>query len=229
MRGSEKFKGLKNAARFEFGYEKSKNKVYNLMLSWRSDYYPKNNIHSFIILEYQNEYQSNYDKKNVIVNKGFGHLRITKYLIPKLGFEFFSQLGFNDFLMINKRTLIGSGIRIKLFDTESIYIFSGSGFMHEDESYDFENQINKSTIRSTSYSTLDLKIINNVYLKSTIYFQPSFNDFKDFRMLIDNNLNVKLSKNFIMGLVIKFRFDNEPHGDLGKSYIQINNGFELNF
>ena len=105
LREKNSKKEFRSKVKFDFGYEKSTDEIFDILFTLRSDYHIPENFHSFLIINYQNGFKSEQNEKNIILNKGFGHLRITKQIFPSLNIEFFSQVGFNDFLSIKERKL----------------------------------------------------------------------------------------------------------------------------
>ena len=95
-----------------------------------------------LILNYENGYEKEKGAvKNTIVIKGFGHLRVTKSLTEKYFIEGFTQYGFNDFLDLENRFLVGTGLRIKLNENDRMTTFLGVGAMQENEKYGLEKKI----------------------------------------------------------------------------------------
>ena len=229
MRSEKSKLDFTNTVKLNFGYELSKEEIFNLMLAGRSDYFGKNNFHIFLISNYQNGYKSINNNKEIINNKGFSHFRITKNIFPKLSFEFFLQKGFNDFILIKDRKLIGTGIRTQLVNKNKIKSFIGNGLMQEAEEYDINSSKKAMLIRSTNYSTLNFFLNDDVSMNNIIYYQPSIKNIKDYRILLDNEINFRINDTFSINTVINYRFDNRPHENSVKSYFQISNGFELNF
>ncbi|MDC0480033.1 DUF481 domain-containing protein [Candidatus Marinimicrobia bacterium] len=229
MRETNPKKEFRNKAKFDFGYEKSKDEIFDILFTLRSDYYIPGNLHSFLILSYQNGFKSEQDEKNIIINKGFGHLRITKQIFSNLDIEFFSQVGFNDFLSIKERKLYGTGLRATILEKNNVLSFIGTGMMKEREVYDINDISNQLLNRLTNYLTIDIDFNDDISFKNISYYQPSIINGNDFRFLLDNEIRFKINNKSSINMTINFRFDNEPHGDLVKSYFQINNGFELVF
>ena len=229
MRDENVEKKFSNNLKLDFGYETSQDEVFDLLLTGSSIFFLQNNLHAFLIINYQNAFTSNNKQKDIILNRGFGHLRFTKRIIPNVDIELFFQAGFNDFILIKDRKLFGSGIRKKIVQKESIKSFLGIGFMQEIEIYDLKQNFEERLLRQTSYSTILYQISEDIYLNNILYFQPSIKDINDFRLLLENKLQFKINNIFRININMNYRFDNDPHGDSKKSYFQINNGFELDF
>ena len=159
MRDENVEKIFTNKLKLDFGYQTSKDEIFDLWLTGSSNFYIQDNLHTFLILNYQNGFISNNDQKEIILNRGFGHLRFTKRIIPELDIELFFQAGFNDFILIKDRKLFGSGVRKNIIKKETIKSFLGIGFMQEREVYDLKQNSEKNLLRQTSYSTILYQII----------------------------------------------------------------------
>ena len=229
MRDENVEKIFTNKLKLDFGYQTSQDEIFDLWLTGSSNFYLEDNLHAFLILNYQNGFISNNDQKEIILNRGFGHLRFTKKIIPDLDIELFFQAGFNDFILIKDRKLFGSGVRKNIIKKETIKSFLGIGFMQEREVYDLKQNSEENLLRQTSYSTILYQISDDIYINNILYFQPSIRSMNDFRLLSENELQFKINNVFRVNININYRFDNEPHGDSKKSYFQINNGFEFDF
>ena len=230
MRGEKVNDGILNKLVVEFGFEKSKKEVLDAAAKYRADYFHSSGLHSFLILDFENGYEKKPDNdRNQIVKKGFGHLRITKNIASDIFIEIFSQIGFNDFLAMKDRKLAGTGFRYKMLAGDNINSFVGIGVMQEKEIYDLEDEPNKNLLRSTNYINWKIKITEAAILNSTAYYQFATSQLNDFRLLYDGMLEFKLGKDFSFTVELNYRYDNDPHGYLGKSYFEINNGIQFNF
>ena len=219
-----------NKVNVDFGIEKADAKVIELAAAYRLDYFNPTGLHVFLILNYENGYKQEKGlEKNQVVNKGFGHLRMTKMISSKLFFEVFTQFGFNDFLLMKDRKLAGSGLRYKMVSNDRMNTFLGIGLMQENEIYDMVNEPEKKLLRSTNYLRWNINITENTQLYNTVYYQFSFSDINDYRLLYDGSINFSVNENLSFFIELNYRYDNDPHGNMGKSYIQLNNGIEFTF
>jgi hypothetical protein len=147
----------------------------------------------------------------------------------KLFFEVFTQFGFNDFLLMKDRKLAGSGLRYKMVSNDRMNTFLGIGLMQENEIYDIVNEPEKKLLRSTNYLSWNINIAKNAQLYNTVYYQFSFSDINDYRLLYDGSINFSVNESLSFVIELNYRYDNDPHGVMGKSYIQLNNGIEFTF
>ena len=167
--------------------------------------------------------------KNIITKKGFIHLRTTKNILKNYQMEVFTQYEFNEFLLLIDRYLLGAGLRIGFNNNKLSTIYLGVGLMIENETYDLDEENEKSLLRSTNYIKNNIALSANIELNNTAYFQIASDDFNDYRILYDGGLDFHVNESFAFTIELNYRYDNDPHGDLGRSYIQISNGMSFNF
>jgi len=230
MRSENVTDGFINKVNVDFGIEKADAEVIELAAAYRVDYFNPTGLHIFFILNYENGYEQKKGlDKNQVVNKGFGHLRMTKMISSKLFFEIFTQFGFNDFLLMKDRKLAGSGLRYKMVSNDRMNTFLGIGLMQENEIYDMVNEPEKKLLRSTNYLRWNINIAENTELYNTVYYQVSSSDINDYRLLYDGSIDFSVNENLSFFIKLNYRYDNDPHGNMGKSYVQLNNGIEFTF
>mgnify|MGYP000117833460 FL=1 len=230
MRSENVTDGFINKVNVDFGIEKADAEVIELAAAYRVDYFNPTGLHIFFILNYENGYEQKKGlDKNQVVNKGFGHLRMTKMISSELFFEIFTQFGFNDFLLMKDRKLAGSGLRYKMVSNDRMNTFLGIGLMQENEIYDMVNEPEKKLLRSTNYLRWNINIAENTELYNTVYYQFSSSDINDYRLLYDGSIDFSVNENLSFFIELNYRYDNDPHGNMGKSYVQLNNGIEFTF
>ena len=81
MRDENVEKIFTNKFKLDFGYETSKDEIFDILVTASSNFYIQNNLHAFLVMNYQNGFISNSDGRDIILNRGFGHLRFTKKII----------------------------------------------------------------------------------------------------------------------------------------------------
>jgi hypothetical protein len=124
---------------------------------------------------------------------------------------------------------LGAGLRIGFNNNKLSTTYLGIGLMIENETYDLVVENEKSLLRSTNYIKNNIALSANIELNNTAYFQIASDDFNDYRILYDGGLDFHVNESFAFTIELNYRYDNDPHGDLGRSYIQISNGMSFNF
>ena len=224
---------LINELTFNLSIEKTDIEVAEFETIYRLDYNINHRLKTLFILNYKNGYKKTNNNKNQIINKGFCHLRSIYKTSKTIMFEAFSQYEFNDFLLINNRKLIGSGIRFKSEYIKNILMYTGTGFMYELEKYDYTSfdtyELESNLFRSTNYFTLNGNLAENILFHNTFYLQPNLSNINDFRFLYDAELKLTLNANIAFVATLNFRYDSEPHEGSTKKYIIYNNGISFKF
>jgi len=230
MRSADNSAGFINQFNLNLGYEKANSEVLELSTEYRLDYIRNDNFHSFVIINLENGYEKENDRpKNFITNKGFVHLRTTKPLFTNYQIEVFTQYEFNEFLLLNDRYLLGMGLRISFLNNRLTNTYLGMGFMYEKETYNIDAEDDKIMLRSTNYIKNDIILTSNIDWSNTAYFQIALDDSNDYRILYDGGLDFHVNESFAFTIKLNYRYDNDPQGSLGSSYIQVSNGISFNF
>ena len=230
MRSEDNSDSFTNQFNMEMGYEKANTEVLELAAEYRLDYVKQENLHSFIVINLENGYEQENDlPKNIITNKGFAHLRITKDLFTNYQMEVFTQYEFNEFLLLNDRYLLGTGLRIGLQKSELSSTYIGIGLMVEKETYNIDAEDEKILLRSTNYIKDNIILTSNIDWSNTAYFQIASADLNDYRILYNGGLDFYVNESFAFTIELNYRYDNDPQGNLGSSYIQISNGVSFIF
>ena len=109
----------------------------------------------------------------VIDESNFFHGRLIFKNKSKLHYELFAQRSENPFRNYRKREVTGLGFRYIINDHARL----GMAFINEDE--EDLNMINTKTDRLNIYFHDDFEVGENIYFNTTIYVQPSIDDFSD--------------------------------------------------
>ena len=230
MRSADNSDGFNNRFNLNLRFEKVNSEVLDLIGEYRLDYVKQGNFHSFMLINLEKGYEKENDLlKNTYTNKGFAHLRITKDLFTNYQMEVFTQYEFNKFLLLNDRYLLGTGLRIRLINDRITSTYFAMGFMYEKETYTLDSEYDKSLLRSTNYIKNNIVLSSNIDVSNTVYFQIASADLNDYRILYDGGLDFHVNESFAFTIEMNYRYDNDPQGNLGSSYIQVSNGFSFNF
>lgn len=145
-------------------------------------------------------------------NDGFGHLRATTMWHPRLGAEAFTQLQFDEFRLLKRRTLLGSGLRVVAVNRAAVQLWFGTGYMAEWEERNVEppDEVHVLNHRSTSYATIRWNLAERVSLLSTGYIQPRIDAPRDIQLLSESAFSVRLSENLALSIDLTVRHDSRP-------------------
>lgn len=149
-------------------------------------------------------------------NASFAHLRWTWMPWKIIGAELFTQIQHDQFKSLEIRQLNGLGLRSEFFHLDTFTMSLGTGAMSDFEKITSgEESIN---IRSTSYLSL-IKTFNekkNNLILLTLYYQPLFNNPKDYRINLEANVKTVLisSWNISLDNSINYMYDTKPPLDI---------------
>lgn len=140
-------------------------------------------------------------------NTWFLHLRFNYKLTKLFRVEAFIQSQHNELLAINKRNVIGAGLRFKLISKENIRLYLGNAYMYEEEKSDDFNT-KEYNHRNSSYLSISANIPNsNVSILNTVYYQPLYKNFGDYRILEQFKLNIPITKVVSMHTIFNYYHD----------------------
>ena len=153
-------------------------------------------------------------------NTWFLHLRYNQKLSNLFRFEAFIQSQHNQLLAINSRNLVGAGLRFKLVSKENVRLYLGNAYMYEEEKSDtFDTK--EYNHRNSTYLSVSATIAeSNVNITNTVYFQPLYKDFSDFRVLEQLKIDVPLSR--VLSLYTLFDYYHDNITPSGGSQFSIN-------
>ena len=152
---------------------------------------------------------------SAFINQGFLHARWTAMWHRRLGSDLFAQYQFNEFWRLRARALVGAGLRAEIFHLPWFTMWAGSAYMLEYNRIDVlpgaRDRPETFEHRWTNY--LAFRIAGpegRVLLQSTLYLQPRWDAFDDFRLLEEVELVVKASDLFALVGTLSVLHDNGP-------------------
>ncbi len=176
------------------------------------------------------------------VNQGFAHARYTRFVRPRIGWEAFGQIQFDEFTRLDRRVLLGGGLRAALVETAKRQVYLGAAVMVEQERIDeelvraksepgsLEERLEGEVVRSTNYFTIRWTFDEErVVFLSTTYAQPRVDDVDDFRLLEEATLSVRLSERLGLNVALTIKHDNQPPLGVEKTDVELSNSLTIRF
>lgn len=184
--------------------------------------YTKNNENLESLFTFNKSERTKEDK--VEGESSFFHARFLLKSERKYNFEAYIQTSENPFQSYKKRDLLGFGLR---FDAPNQYKFGLSILQEKEESL---LKINKTTERLNLYLYREMLFQNNSYLSTSLFYQPSLNDFdSDYKASFLVSLNIPLSDRFLVELSVSNVLDSDPPDISDKSNQSFSTNFRYNF
>jgi putative salt-induced outer membrane protein YdiY len=162
----------------------------------------------------------------------FLHARHIYQYRPRLAAEAYVQGEQDTFARLEFRGLVGAGGRFTLYQRESRgIVYLGLGAYYSQERIDdvYPDGGTDNLWRGSSYLILKYQATENTALVSSTYYQPAFEGAKDFRMLEQAAMKVKLNDTLSLVLSADFRYDSEPPVGVEKRDVTYTTAFSLEF
>ena len=140
-------------------------------------------------------------------NAWFLHFRYNHEITRLFRLEGLIQTQQNKILDVNTRNLLGAGVRLKLVSQDSMSLYFGNTYLYEVERSD-ELGINFKNHRHSTYVSATILLPGGaVELINTIYYQPLYNDFDDYRILEQFRMDVKVSEKVNLFTIFDYSYD----------------------
>jgi hypothetical protein len=164
-----------------------------------------------------------------LVNSGFFHFRYNYKIKPWIRWEAFTQVQYNKLVGLRMRYLAGTGPRFKAVEVKKFKMYIGTLYLFE---YEINSDRTEKLIqgRFSGYVSFSLRPIKEIEFVSTTYYQPRFDEIKDFRISTDNALAFKVYKNFHVIINYRMNLDTRPpKGATTNLIYTLENRFRLDF
>ena len=207
-----------------------------------------------ILVEYSLNFRYKWKKNNIkllsggeyiqedgvdVSNNLFGQLRYNYHFNDKNRLVSLYQLQYNKVLLLNRRQLLGLGIRHRLFEigSDSSSKFNADftlGVMQEEE------QLNTQTLeigeknytnytRSMLSLVMSIKLSENFTFINTTYLQQHLKELTDYRLFNEINLLFSINKWMTLSCDFEVRYDSAPPSSLNPKDFNTNLGLLFTF
>ena len=157
-----------------------------------------------------------------LIDKSVLHLRYNYKFTPVISGEYFIQVQKNSISKIDLRSLIGSGLRFKLSQSEAFHYYVGTTVMYE---YEKTSILDIETYwRWSNYISFSLFPNKNTSIVSTTYYQPVFSDFSNFRISSQNAVYFKITTHLAFKTGFNYNYDSHPVFSVPKIQYNLNTG-----
>ncbi|MEE2954075.1 MAG: DUF481 domain-containing protein [Bacteroidota bacterium] len=211
-------KGLSGFTEFTFNYKKTIKTDWKLSnisyLQW------DNKSWSFLLLN-----EINLDRAGGIVfsNDGYQHLRISNHINKSYTIESFIQNQYDPLRSIKNRKLLGSGLRLEIFNQN----FVGLSSFYENEI--LNNGLEISAFRLNTYFDIKIEVNKILLFLITTYIQPNINKLGDCKVSNKSSIRVKISDKFSLSNIFSGSYDTYPASGIPEFTYNIKNGLIYKF
>jgi len=180
-----------------------------------------------------------WDEEAHFANLMLQHIRYNRTLSDAWWWEVFTQYEFNEFLLLDRRLLAGTGPRLELASGERGGAWVGTSAMIEEERLNEESispseDVQTIALRSSSYFTATLQWDGWTQV-TTLYVQPRFDDLEDYRLVGEASFAFKVNKTLSLTIDGRIRHDSRPpetpagSAQVLSTDMSIKNGIKLNW
>jgi hypothetical protein len=168
------------------------------------------------------------------ISQAFVHLRWTAMWHERVGSDTFAQYQFNAFQRLEARAVAGLGLRIEMVHEPSFLAWAGSGYMFE---YDLIDVLPGASDprdvfehRWTNYFSMRLAVFDDqLLLQNTLYYQPRFDSFEDFRLLEELEVLATAGESVRLGVTLSVLYDSSPPSGVLHTDLRLVNMLRLAF
>ncbi len=207
-----------------FLFEKNAVQILNVNLNAHVEYKTKKSLYLFL-----GNYNLLKGSGQTLSDNVFYHLRYNYKINKWLRWEVFTQLQQNNITGIDLRMLAGTGPRFKLSRTKKLSFYTATAAMYEYEKEITTPPVYHRNIRSSSYFTVTYKPAENTELVGTVFYQPLYSNFGDYRILNEISAKFKIIKHLSFTAGWYYLYDSKPAASTPKLNYSISNGIEYDF
>jgi putative salt-induced outer membrane protein YdiY len=165
-------------------------------------------------------------------NTGYEHIRYD-YKLKKydwLTWEAFVQTQYNKPMKMDLRAIAGTGPRFRLIKKERAHMYLGTLYMFEHE--EDEGEVLEAIYndhRLDSYLTFTWAPVKNAEMVNTVYYQPAFTDFSDYRISEVFSFAFTMTKHFAFETGFNLTYDTKQPPGIPNLYWSLEQGLNFNF
>ncbi|CAM3328200.1 DUF481 domain-containing protein [Corallococcus sp. ZKHCc1 1396] len=149
-----------------------------------------------------------------IVSQVLEHVRYRRRFTDRVSGEVFLQHEYNEFRRLQLRALLGAGPRFVLFNEDATGLTFGVALMVEHERLRKDGEADAgdryTDPRMSSYLLGRVKLMENIQLVETVYFQPRVTRPSDLRVLNETLFAVTPNPRVTVGIGFNITYDSAP-------------------
>ena len=164
--------------------------------------------------------------------KGFLHARHMHGLTPFVTAEVYAQTEYDKFARLEFRGLLGGGARLTLLPrAEKGEAYLGLGAYYSEERIDdsFADGGRETLWRANGYLVLKYQASDNTTLVSTTYYQPALKETRDYRLMEQAAMRVKVNDTLSLILSVDYRLNSRPPLGVEKADLNYRTTLSLEF
>jgi hypothetical protein len=166
-------------------------------------------------------------------SSGLAHLRHTRWLGDRIAPEAYAQVNYDRPLLLDFRTLVGAGLRVRLSRGDWGTFGAGVSVMLEDEWLDLPPSATHPDrtrrVRNSTFLTARLAGGDAFVVSSTAYVQPAIEDPGDLRILGKLGVASSLTDRLALTVSLDLRYDSGPPDGLAALDTRLKTGVTFTY
>ncbi|MDP6934708.1 MAG: DUF481 domain-containing protein [Myxococcota bacterium] len=155
-----------------------------------------------------------FDEESRYANEMTFHLRFNHNLNDRWTIETFTQSEYDQFLLLDRRLLAGTGGRWTITSSEDGLINLGLAYMLEHEHLDpstvIPSEVDTLAHRASCYISALVALSSNIEIGGAFYAQPRLTDFSDVRFFGEGWFEVGVTDRLALETSMDLRHDSDP-------------------
>lgn len=169
-----------------------------------------------------------------IVNQALLHARLVHFWHPRIGSAVFVQHQFNEFQRLRVRSIWGTSVTLPLLQHPRAQVLFGTGYMFEYNRISVLpgaiDPVQTYEHRSSNFLGIKANFFEGRLLaQNTIYVQPRWDLWRDFRFLEEFELLVKVGETLGFGATVSILHDSAPPTGVKNTDTRIASNVRLSF
>jgi len=164
-----------------------------------------------------------------LVDNRYLHLRYNYLFTERVRSFHFVQLQTNQNLLLRRRWLVGTGLRVRALGGAGKKLEIGSGLMYEAETLrrsalEAGEDPETRTVRVSNLLVGSWSPREGAQLMGVVYYQPDVGHVSDYRLLGEAGLSVDFTRSIQLELSLNWRHDSRAPGTLKEDDVALNTG-----
>lgn len=172
-------------------------------------------------------------KSVIAADSRFLHARYRRTMTDLFDWEFFTQVDTDEIKRREKRSLIGTGPRLKLLSSDRQHLTLGVAPMLEQEIYikrsGLDTPDSAVKTRASVSSSYELKIVEPFAMQLSAYYQPNIETAADYRLSLKSALNIQVLTNLSVKVTVEQNTDSMPPEGAKKTDTILKQSFVFNW
>jgi hypothetical protein len=226
----KRIRGTKDSVHWygHINFGASLNKIRETVLQLQTDMQLEYRWKKNIVLSLSN-YRLVQAGNKAFVNAGFQHLRYNYKIKNHFTWEAFGQIQQNQIQLIRLRSLLGTGLRYRLFRKHEgkTRAYLGLAFMYEHN--DFKNNQSVDYERLSNYFSLTFRPKKTFLFQHTTYMQPALWHFDQWRWSSESDVEFSLNTHLSFRVAFDMSYDATLPPDIPRYTYNWSNGLKWVF